>query len=104
MSRFAVRHGRFGRHPSIVLEDGASQACATLCSAGATLLSWVAGGLTHLFTGDTLARARRTAIAIEPVSAMTDAFNHPGQAAAIRLAPGATRRFHCGATLRRGAA
>lgn len=65
---------------------------------------WQVGGLTHLFTGDTLARDRRAAIAIEPVSAMTDAYNRPELADAIRLAPGATRYFHCGASLQRPAA
>lgn len=71
---------------------------------GWALEVWQAEGLTHLYTGDTLARGRRAAIAIEPVSAMTDAFNRPEQADALRLAPGATRHFRCGATLQRPAA
>jgi len=84
--------------------DGIARSLLRNPANGWALEVWQAGGLTHLFTGDTLARAPRTAIAIEPVSAMTDAFNHPAQAAALRLAPGASRRFDCGATLKRRAA
>jgi aldose 1-epimerase len=66
-------------------------------ASGRQLTIWQRGGLTHVFTGDTLARDARRAIAIEPVEAMTDAFNRPECAAALRLAPGATRSFWCGA-------
>ncbi|WP_024287486.1 aldose 1-epimerase [Cellulomonas sp. KRMCY2] len=50
-------------------------------------------GLVHLFTGDTLDRDRRASIAIEPVVSMTDAFNRPDCATAIRLEPGERRAF-----------
>ncbi|HEY8719856.1 aldose 1-epimerase [Pengzhenrongella sp.] len=50
-------------------------------------------GLTHVFTGDTLERGRRASVAIEPVEAMTDAFNRPDCAEAIRLEPGERRAF-----------
>ncbi|MBB2922788.1 aldose 1-epimerase [Cellulomonas cellasea] len=50
-------------------------------------------GLVHVFTGDTLARDRRASLAVEPVEVMTDAFNRPDQAAAIRLEPGERRSF-----------
>lgn len=66
-------------------------------ASGRQLTVWQRGGLTHVFTGDTLARDPRRAIAIEPVEAMTDAFNRPEYARALRLAPGATRSFRCGA-------
>jgi aldose 1-epimerase len=66
-------------------------------ASGRQLTIWQRGGLTHVFTGDTLARDPRCAIAIEPVEAMTDAFNRPEYARALRLAPGATRSFCCGA-------
>ena len=64
---------------------------------GHSLTVWQRGGLTHLFTGDTLARDPRRAVAIEPVEAMTNAFNRPELAEAIRLAPGASRSFTYGA-------
>jgi aldose 1-epimerase len=50
-------------------------------------------GLVHVFTGDTLARDRRASLAVEPVEVMTDAFNRPDQAAAVRLEAGERRSF-----------
>lgn len=64
---------------------------------GRSLTIWQQGGLTHVFTGDTLARDPRRAVAIEPAEVMTNAFNRPELAEAIRLAPGASRSFTCGA-------
>lgn len=64
---------------------------------GRQLTIWQRGGLTHVFTGDTLARDPRRSIAIEPVEAMTNSFNRPDCETLIRLAPGATRSFACGA-------
>lgn len=64
---------------------------------GRQLTIWQRGGLTHVFTGDTLARDPRRSIAIEPVEVMTNSFNRPDCEASIRLAPGATRSFECGA-------
>ncbi|WP_246262389.1 aldose 1-epimerase [Aromatoleum evansii] len=63
---------------------------------GRQLTIWQRGGLTHVFTGDTLARDPRRSIAIEPVEAMTDVFNRPECARDIRLPPGATSSFSCG--------
>lgn len=63
---------------------------------GRTLTIWQRGGLTHLFTGDTLARDPRRSIAIEPVEAMTNAFNRPECARDLRLPAGATTSFTCG--------
>ena len=54
------------------------------------------GGLVHVFTGDTLARDRRASLAIEPVEVLTDAFNRPDCATAIRLEPGERRAFRFG--------
>jgi aldose 1-epimerase len=51
------------------------------------------GGLVHIFTGDTLNRHPRASIAIEPLEAMTNAFDRPDCHDAITLAPGATRSF-----------
>lgn len=53
----------------------------------------------RVFTGDTLPRDQRTSVAIEPVEAMTNAFNRPEFASAIEITPGETRRFRCGAKL-----
>lgn len=63
---------------------------------GRKLTIWQRGGLTHVFTGDTLARTPRRSIAIEPVGTMTDAFNRPECARDLRLPPGATSSFVCG--------
>lgn len=63
---------------------------------GCSLTVWQRGGLVHLFTADTLARGVRRSVAIEPVEAMTDAFNRPDCLATIRLDPGASRSFSCG--------
>ena len=63
---------------------------------GVELAVWADRGLVHVFSGDTLARDRRASVAIEPVEVMTDAFNRPECAAAIRLEPGERRTFRCG--------
>lgn len=59
-------------------------------------------GSMHVFTGDTLARDRRRGIALEPVEAITNAFNRDEYASALRLAPGETRTFRFGARYSRG--
>jgi aldose 1-epimerase len=53
-------------------------------------------GLMHVFTGDTLARRPRGALALEPVEFMTNAFNRPECREALALAPGAERSFRFG--------
>ena len=63
---------------------------------GDELRVWQKTGLMHVFTGDTLARDRRRSIALEPVEAMTNAFNRDELAAAVRLEPGRQRRFRFG--------
>lgn len=70
-------------------------------ASGRQLTIWQRGGLTHVFTGDTLARDARRSIAIEPVEVMTDAFNRPECAAAIGLPPGASSSFSFGAEFSR---
>lgn len=52
---------------------------------GDELRVWQHGGYMHVFTGDTLARDRRTSIALEPVEAPTDAYNRPEHANALSL-------------------
>lgn len=63
---------------------------------GRELRVWQESGFMHIFTGDTLPRDRRRSVAIEPVEAMTNAFNREEFASAIALAPGQSRRFRCG--------
>lgn len=78
-------------------EDGLIRSTLRDPASGRQLTVWQRSGLVHLFTGDTLARDPRRALAIEPVEAMTDAFNRPDCADRIRLEPGASRSFACGA-------
>jgi aldose 1-epimerase len=65
-------------------------------ASGMALAIWQERGVMHAFTGDTLARAARRAIALEPMECMADAFNRPECDGAIRLEPGAERIFRCG--------
>jgi aldose 1-epimerase len=53
-------------------------------------------GLMHVFTGDTLGRRPRNALALEPIEVLTNAFNRPECRDAITLAPGAERTFRFG--------
>lgn len=64
---------------------------------GDELRVWQLAGSMHVFTGDTLARDRRSSIALEPVEVVTDAFNRAECAATLRLGPGETRDFRFGA-------
>lgn len=57
---------------------------------------WQERGVLHAFTGDTLGAGARSAIALEPMECMADAFNRPEWANAIRLDAGASRVFRCG--------
>lgn len=45
----------------------------------------------HLYTGGTLQRDSGKSVAVEPCTAMADAFNRPELASKLSLAPGATR-------------
>jgi aldose 1-epimerase len=64
---------------------------------GLAVVVWQRSGVTLAFTGDTLAgAAARRSIALEPMEAMTDAFNRDECVDAITLAAGAERRFRCG--------
>jgi aldose 1-epimerase len=63
---------------------------------GLAIALWQQRGAVQVFTGDTLAEGRRRSVALEPMEAMTDAFNREDCAAAIALAPGASRYFSCG--------
>jgi aldose 1-epimerase len=48
------------------------------------------------FTADTVTRDVRRSVALEPMESMSNAFNRPDCADAIRLEPGAEREFRCG--------
>ncbi|MBD5786934.1 aldose 1-epimerase [Cellulosimicrobium terreum] len=56
-------------------------------------------GLVHVYTGDGLERRPRAAVAIEPVSTLTDAFNRPDCVDDVRLLPGRTRELVAGVEL-----
>ena len=79
--------------------DGRAETVLRDAKTGRELRIWQESGFMHIFTGDTLPRDRRKSVAIEPVEAMTNAFNRPEFASAIEIAPGETRRFRCGAKL-----
>lgn len=57
---------------------------------------WQERGVMHAFTGDSLGAGARSAIALEPMECMADAFNRPECAQAIRLEPGVERCYRCG--------
>ncbi|MGW7539833.1 aldose epimerase family protein [Streptomyces sp. NPDC054770] len=76
--------------------DGRTETVLSDPATGGELRVWQYGGYLHVFTGDTLARDRRAAIALEPVEATTDAFNRPEHAGALALEPGRHRLFRFG--------
>ncbi|GLQ47296.1 aldose epimerase [Dyella lipolytica] len=57
---------------------------------------WQEHGIMLAFTADTVTRDVRRSIALEPMESMSDAFNRPDCADAIRLGPGEERQFRCG--------
>ena len=65
-------------------------------ASGLAIAVWQERGVMHAFTADTAARDARRAVALEPMECMADAFNRPEWLDAIRLLPGAERRFRCG--------
>lgn len=69
-------------------------------ASGLGIAIWQERGVMHAFTADTASRDARRAVALEPMECMADAFNRPEWHDAIRLAPGAERRFRCGVEVR----
>jgi len=63
---------------------------------GLGIAVWQESGVMHAFTADTASRDARRAVALEPMECMANAFNRSECAEAIRLLPGAERRFRCG--------
>ncbi|MHB1063656.1 MAG: aldose epimerase family protein [Georgenia sp.] len=47
----------------------------------------------HVYTGDSLEREPRASVAVEPCQALTNAFNRPGSAAVVVLAPSESRQL-----------
>lgn len=76
--------------------DGRMRTRLTDPSSRFSISVWQERGVMHAFTGDTLGAGARSAIALEPMECMADAFNRPDCASAIRLEPGAERGFRCG--------
>lgn len=68
-------------------------------STGFAIAVWQERGVMHAFTGDTLGVGARSAVALEPMECMADAFNRPDCADDIRLEPGTERVFRCGVEL-----
>ncbi len=60
---------------------------------------WQERGVMHVYTADTLATGKRSAVALEPMESLANAFARPDCADAIRLRPGATRSYRCGIEL-----
>lgn len=63
---------------------------------GLAIAVWQTSGVMLAFTADTVTRDVRRSVALEPMESWADAFNRPDCADAIRLDPGAERRFLCG--------
>lgn len=70
-------------------------------SSGFAIDVWQERGVMHAFTGDTLGAGARSAVALEPMECMADAFNRPECADEVRLEPGVERVFRCGVELPR---
>jgi aldose 1-epimerase len=76
--------------------DGRARTTLRDPASGMRIHVWQERGVMLAFTADTVTRDVRRAVALEPMESMSDAFNRPDCAAAIRLEPGAERLFRCG--------
>jgi aldose 1-epimerase len=65
-------------------------------ASGLRIGMWQERGIVLVFTADTVSRDVRRAVAMEPMESLSNAFNRPDCADAIRLEPGAERVFRCG--------
>jgi aldose 1-epimerase len=63
---------------------------------GLAVAVWQPSGVMLAFTADTVTRDVRRSVALEPMESWSDAFNRPDCDDAIRLEPGAERRYTCG--------
>ena len=82
-------------------DDGRIRTRLSDPGSGFTVTAWHERGVMHAFTGDTLGADARSAVALEPMECMADAFNRVDCASTIRLEPGAERVFRCGVELPR---
>jgi len=78
--------------------DGLFHTFVRNSEAGLMLDVWQERGFVHIYTGGTSANPRGS-LAVEPVEALTNAFNRSDQENAIALRPGETRSFRFGARL-----
>ena len=76
--------------------DGRTRTHLRNPATGLALSIWQERGVMLVFTADTVTRDVRQAVALEPMESLSNAFNRPDCADAIRLEPGAERQFHCG--------
>jgi aldose 1-epimerase len=76
--------------------DGRTRTRLREPDSGLTIAVWQTSGVMLAFTADTVTRDIRRSVALEPMESWADAFNRPDCAEAIRLEPGAERRFFCG--------
>ncbi|GLQ92948.1 aldose 1-epimerase [Dyella acidisoli] len=70
-------------------------------ASGLRVSMWQEHGVVLVFTADTVSRDVRRAVALEPMESMSNAFNRPDCADAIRLEAGAERVFRCGVEIDR---
>lgn len=77
-------------------DDGYSRAKLYDPGNGLTLSVFQRGGVTLVFTGDTLPGRIRKAVAIEPMQFMTNSFNRIAESGGIIVQPGRTTEFKFG--------
>jgi aldose 1-epimerase len=77
-------------------KDGRARTRLRDPASGIRVSVWQEKGVLLAFTADTVTRDVRRSVALEPMESMSDAFNRPDCADAIRLEPGAEREFRCG--------
>lgn len=70
-------------------------------ASGLRISMWQERGVVLVFTADTVSRDVRRSVALEPMESMSNAFNRPDCADAIRLEPGAEHVFRCGVEIDR---
>lgn len=70
-------------------------------ASGLRISMWQEHGVVLVFTADTVSRDVRRSVALEPMESMSNAFNRPDCADAIRLDAGAERVFRCGVEIDR---
>jgi aldose 1-epimerase len=85
----------------IVGADGRARTRLRNPANGLQLTVWQEHGVMLVFTADTVTRDVRHAVALEPMESMSNAFNRPDCADAIRLEPGEERLFRCGVEMDR---